>query len=98
MKTKDRYNKQLRIRLNNVMFNRLKKRAKDIDIEVSTYIRTLIHLDTNFCLFENMLSELNIDTELLKKIDDKVFLVSDKQKKEDNRIKNLLPDAKKLRL
>ena len=84
------------IRLDSVMFDRLKKRANKLDLEMSTYLRTLIHIDNNFKFFEIVTNAIGIDTELLKKIDDKVFLVSDKQKKEDNRIKNLLPDARKL--
>jgi hypothetical protein len=70
------------------------KRITELNLSVSEYIRALMFIDAGLKIFET----LELDSAFIKQLDSKLNLsLNDVQTKEDNRIKNLLTDAKKIK-
>lgn len=82
------------LRINDSIKKKIMKRITELNLSVSEYIRALMFIDAGLKIFET----LELDSAFIKQLDSKLNLsLNDVQTKEDNRIKNLLTDAKKIK-
>ena len=61
------------IRVNKNVIKGMRKRAKELDFGMSTYIRAVIFLDMRFKFVERVVTDVSLDMDFLKRVD-KVLL------------------------